>query len=78
MSNQAPTVAPSTGRITLAQRFAWFGGKVLDMAEYIGEGVVSVLGKTALSLSLKQTTDSDVLISLQDWMIATSKMYWTT
>jgi hypothetical protein len=45
MSNSTQNATPAPGRITLAQRFAWFGGKVLDMAEYIGEGVVSVLGK---------------------------------
>ena len=30
---------------TFGQRLAWFGGKALDFAERIGEGVASFLGK---------------------------------
>ena len=32
-------------RQTFMQRLNWFGGRVLDVAESIGEGVVSLLGK---------------------------------
>ena len=29
---------------TFVQKLNWFGGKLLDIAESIGEGVVSILG----------------------------------
>ncbi len=40
-----PTGTTGTrGRIWL-QRLNWLGGKLLDIAESVGEGVVSILGK---------------------------------
>ena len=45
----SPVGSPAPGtpaaRPTFMQRLSWFGGKVLDVAESIGEGVVSILGK---------------------------------
>ena len=43
----APVGTPQTApvRLTFMQRLNWFGGRVLDVAESIGEGVVSLLGK---------------------------------
>mmetsp|Transcript_3186 Transcript_3186/g.4978 ORF Transcript_3186/g.4978 Transcript_3186/m.4978 type:complete len:235 (+) Transcript_3186:74-778(+) len=35
---------PQSAMESFKKRLIWFGGKVLDIAEYIGEGVVSVLG----------------------------------
>ena len=43
MPGEAPETTPV--RRTFLQRLNWFGGRVLDIAESIGEGVVSLLGK---------------------------------
>lgn len=48
-----PAVNPPRAQpLSFGQRLAWFGGKVLDIAERVGEGVVSFLGTHLCVLSL--------------------------
>jgi hypothetical protein len=44
-SNTAAPGPPLSRFAVFIQQISWFGGKLLDIAENIGEGVVSVLGK---------------------------------
>jgi hypothetical protein len=44
-SNTTVPGPPLSRFAVFKQQISWFGGKLLDIAENIGEGVVSVLGK---------------------------------
>ena len=43
-SGNAGVSSSNTPPTTFMQRISWLGGKVLDIAERVGEGVVSFLG----------------------------------